>query len=68
MTTIFTIENCSREKFPGLQLAYKTYGELNASGDNAVVLPTFYTGSHMRNEGFSVLAGQSIRRAISSSR
>ena len=38
--------------FPGLQLAYKTYGELNASGDNVVVLPTFYTGSHMRNEGF----------------
>ena len=22
--------------FPGLQLAYKTYGQLNASGDNAV--------------------------------
>ncbi|MEM7562982.1 MAG: alpha/beta fold hydrolase [Pseudomonadota bacterium] len=37
---------------PGLQLAYKTYGELNPAGDNVVVLPTFYTGSHMRNEGF----------------
>jgi homoserine O-acetyltransferase len=37
---------------PGAQLAYKTYGELNASRDNVVVLPTFYTGSHMRNEGF----------------
>jgi len=37
---------------PGLQLAYKAYGELNASADNVVVLPTFYTGSHMRNEGF----------------
>lgn len=34
------------------QLAYKVYGELNAAGDNVVVLPTFYTGSHMRNEGF----------------
>ena len=33
-------------------LAYKTYGELNTAGDNAVVLPTFYTGSHQRNEGF----------------
>ncbi|MEM7294277.1 MAG: alpha/beta fold hydrolase [Pseudomonadota bacterium] len=33
-------------------LAYKTYGELNAAGDNAIVLPTFYTGSHQRNEGF----------------
>ncbi len=37
---------------PGARLAYKTYGELNASRDNVVVLPTFYTGSHMRNEGF----------------
>jgi len=37
---------------PDAQLAYKTYGELNASRDNVVVLPTFYTGNHMRNEGF----------------
>jgi homoserine O-acetyltransferase len=35
-----------------LQLAYKTYGKLNPDADNVVVLPTFYTGSHMRNEGF----------------
>ena len=34
------------------RLAYKTYGKLNAAGDNVVVLPTFYTGSHGRNEGF----------------
>lgn len=33
------------------QLAYKTYGHLNAAKDNVVVLPTFYTGSHVRNEG-----------------
>jgi homoserine O-acetyltransferase len=37
---------------PDLQLAYKTYGDLNAAADNVVVLPTFYTGSHERNEGF----------------
>ena len=37
---------------PDAQLAYRTYGELNAAGDNVVVLPTFYTGNHMRNEGF----------------
>ena len=37
---------------PSAKLAYKTYGELNASRDNVVLLPTFYTGSHMRNEGF----------------
>ena len=34
------------------QLAYQTYGELNASRDNVVLLPTFYTGTHTRNEGF----------------
>ena len=33
-------------------LIYKTYGKLNSSKDNVVVLPTFYTGSHQRNEGF----------------
>jgi homoserine O-acetyltransferase len=42
----------SGELLPGAQLAYKTYGSLNAERDNVVVLPTFYTGSHMRNEGF----------------
>ncbi|MGE4250016.1 MAG: alpha/beta fold hydrolase [Parvibaculaceae bacterium] len=34
------------------KLAFKTYGTLNAGADNAVLLPTFYTGSHVRNEGF----------------
>ena len=34
------------------RLAYKTYGVLNARKDNVVVLPTFYTGNHSRNEGF----------------
>ena len=33
-------------------LAYKTYGTLDANKSNVVVLPTFYTGSHQRNEGF----------------
>ena len=33
-------------------LAYKTYGKLNKAKDNVVVLPTFYTGNHTRNEGF----------------
>lgn len=32
------------------QLAYATYGALNSTGDNAVLLPTFYTGTHLRNE------------------
>jgi homoserine O-acetyltransferase/O-succinyltransferase len=34
------------------KLAYKTYGKLNGSRDNVIVLPTFYTGTHVRNEGF----------------
>lgn len=36
----------------GAFLAYRTYGRLNAAGDNAVVMPTFYTGTHRRNEVF----------------
>ena len=39
-------------KLKSAHLAYKTYGELSPAKDNVVVLPTFYTGSHMRNEGF----------------
>jgi homoserine O-acetyltransferase/O-succinyltransferase len=34
------------------KLIYKTYGELNKDGSNVIVLPTFYTGTHERNEGF----------------
>ena len=34
------------------KLIYKTYGALNKNCSNVVVLPTFYTGSHIRNEGF----------------
>lgn len=34
----------------GAELAYATYGTLNEAADNAVLLPTFYTGTHIRNE------------------
>ena len=37
---------------PDLQMAYQTYGALNAARNNVVLLPTFYTGTHWRNEGF----------------
>ncbi|HXV24792.1 MAG TPA: alpha/beta fold hydrolase [Alphaproteobacteria bacterium] len=33
-------------------LAYKVYGSLRPARDNVVVLPTFFTGTHYRNEGF----------------
>jgi len=42
----------SGEILRNAKLAYKTYGTLSPSGDNVVVLPTFYTGTHERNEGF----------------
>jgi homoserine O-acetyltransferase len=32
------------------ELVYATYGTLGPKGDNAIVLPTFYTGTHLRNE------------------
>ncbi|MDE0908247.1 MAG: alpha/beta fold hydrolase [SAR324 cluster bacterium] len=46
------VELLSGEILPSAELAYCTYGELNAAKDNVVLLPTFYTGSHIRNEGF----------------
>lgn len=33
-------------------LTYKTYGSLNDAADNAVIVPTFYTGTSTRNEGY----------------
>lgn len=32
------------------RLAYKTYGALNRNGSNVVLLPSFFTGTHHRNE------------------
>src|SRR3954451_10810551 len=32
------------------KLAYKTFGELNAAKDNAIVYPTWYSGRHWDNE------------------
>ena len=34
------------------KITYKIYGTLSKNSDNAIVLPTFYTGTHKRNEGF----------------
>lgn len=42
----------SGECLSDAKLAYKTYGNINVDKNNVVVLPTFYTGSHSRNEGF----------------
>lgn len=42
----------SGEVLKGAHLTFKTYGTLNETGDNAVVVPTFYTGTSTRNEGY----------------
>src|SRR3712207_5540422 len=31
---------------PDVQLVYRTYGELGAASDNAVLMPTFFAGQH----------------------
>jgi homoserine O-acetyltransferase len=46
------IELLSGKVLPDAVLAFTTYGELSSDKDNVVLLPTFYTGSHIRNEGF----------------
>lgn len=46
------VDLLSGETLSSARLAYKTYGRLNAAKDNVIVLPTFYTGTHVRNEGF----------------
>ena len=30
----------------GCQLAYATFGSLNAAGDNAILIPTWYSGTN----------------------
>ena len=42
----------SGETLLSAKLVYKTYGSLNTNKSNVIVLPTFYTGTHYRNEGF----------------
>ncbi len=37
---------------PDARLAYKTLGRLNARGDNAILIPSYYTGTHRDNEGY----------------
>lgn len=42
----------SGECLRNAQLAYQTYGTPSPGGDNVILMPTFFTGSHVRNEGF----------------
>lgn len=40
----------SGEVFPGLRLAYKTCGKLNAAKDNAILYPTSFGAQHFDTE------------------
>ena len=42
----------SGKSLKSTKLVYKTYGKLNKDRSNVILLPTFYTGTHIRNEGF----------------
>jgi len=44
----FTLD--SSVTLPGAQIAYTTYGELNEARDNAIVWPTWFTGTHAEHE------------------
>jgi Homoserine acetyltransferase len=46
------IKLLSGKKLINAKLAYKTYGSLNKEKNNVILIPTFYTGTHSRNEGF----------------
>ena len=46
------VELLSGETLLSAKIAYKTYGSLNEDKSNVILLPTFYTGTHIRNEGF----------------
>ena len=53
----FEIANVLLQKggfLPTVRLAYKTLGTLNARRDNAVLVPTWYTGTHNDNEAFLI--------------
>jgi homoserine O-acetyltransferase len=44
---------------PQAKLAYKTYGKLAATRDNAVLMPTYYGGRHINNEAM-IGAGRAL--------
>jgi homoserine O-acetyltransferase len=45
---------------PGARLAYATYGTLNAAGDNAVLVPTWFGGTHLPIATYWLGAGRAL--------
>lgn len=59
----FEVANVMLQKggvLPLARLAYKTLGALNAARDNAVLVPSWYTGTHNETEMFMVGAGRAL--------
>ncbi len=42
----------SGQQLNDARLCYASYGNLNESADNAILIPTYYTGKHSNNEAF----------------
>ena len=45
------------------RLSYETHGELNADRSNAIVYPTWYTGTHEDNRG-AIGAGKALDHTV----
>lgn len=48
--TLGRFDLVSGSDLPDARLAYKTHGQLNRAGDNCVLLPSYYTGTHASYE------------------
>ncbi len=60
---VFEIPNVMLQKggyLPNVRLAYKTLGTLNDARDNAVLVPSWYTGTHDSTEMFMVGEGRAL--------
>lgn len=54
----FTLEEGGT--IPGLQLAYATYGTLNDAKDNAILIPTWFSGTHQTWEQVYIGPGRAL--------
>ena len=60
---VFEVPNVLLQKggmLPVARLAYKTLGTLNAARDNAVLVPSWYTGTHDDTETFMIGEGRAL--------
>ena len=60
--TLGRFDLVSGSDLPDARLAYKTHGQLNKAGDNCVLLPSYYTGTHASYEPW-IGTGQVLDRS-----